>query len=238
MSEAGHTLELLQPCLPNDHSRQITAEYYLKLLFGRPERIARVMDLGCGTGGSVDYFRALDSEVQWIGLDIPESPEVSARRRSDAHFYSFDGVNIPFGSGTFDLIYSKQVLEHVRHPSDLLREIHRVLRPGGHFVGSTSCLEPYHSRSLWNYTPYGLRCLIEETELRLIEVRPGIDGVSLILRRLLGAPSFLEFWFAHESPLNMMIGLGGGILRKGHGWTNAAKLVFSGHICFLALKPY
>jgi SAM-dependent methyltransferase len=195
-----------------------------------------VIDLGCGTGGSVDYFRAVNPSIKWVGLDIESSPEVQARRRNDAEFYSFDGVNIPFDSGTFDLVYSKQVLEHVRHPQDLLREVHRVLKVGGYFIGSASCLEPYHSRSLWNYTAFGICCLIEETGLQLDEIRPGIDGVSLTVRRLLGAPRFFEFWFMHESPLNMMIGLAGGILRKGHRWTNAAKLVFTGHVCFLASK--
>jgi len=227
---------LLDGCLPNDHSRQISSEYYLKLLVDKLQKVERVVDLGCGAGGSVDDFRAVDPSIRWIGLDIEESPEVRARSRNDAEFYSFDGVNIPFSCAEFDAVYSKQVLEHVRHPQDLLREVQRVLKPGGYFLGSTSCLEPYHSRSLWNYTPYGLRCLIEEAGLRLVEVRPGIDGITLAFRRLLGAPRFFEFWFMHESPLNAMIGLAGKILRKGHRWTNAAKLIFSGHICFLARK--
>ncbi len=228
--------ELLDGCLPNDHSRQISSEYYLKLAADKQQKIERVVDLGCGAGGSVDQFRAIDPSIKWVGLDIQEFPEVRCRVGNDAEFHLFDGVNIPFNSDTFDLVYSKQVLEHVRHPQELICEVQRILKPGGYFMGSASCLEPYHASSLWNYTPYGLRCLIEETGLRLVEVRPGIDGVTLTLRRLLGAPRFFEFWFMHESPLNTMIGLGGRILRKGHRWTNAAKMVFSGHICFLARK--
>src|SRR5882724_341752 len=229
-------LQLLARFLPNDHSRQISSEYYLKWLFEKQQKIGRVIDLGCGTGRSVDYFRSVDPSVEWVGLDIEDSPEVKTRRRNDAEFYSFDGVNIPFDSDTFDLVYSKQVLEHVSHPRGLLRDVRRVLRPGGFFIGSASCLEPYHSNSLWNYTPYGLRYLFEEVGLQLLELRPGVVGVSLTFRRLLGAPRLFDFWFAHESPLNMMIGLGGRILGKGQRWTNAAKLVFSGHICFLASK--
>jgi SAM-dependent methyltransferase len=207
------------------------------MLVDKELKIERVIDLGCGSGRSVDQFRAVNPSIEWVGLDIQGSAEVRARIRNDAQFFSFNGVNIPFDSDAFDLVYSKQVLEHVRHPQHLLREVRRILRPGGYFVGSTSCLEPYHSRSLWNYTPYGLQCLIQEAGLRLVEVRPGIDGVSLTLRRLLGAPRLFEFWFRHESPLNTMIGLAGRILGKGHRWTNAAKLIFSGHICFLAVKP-
>jgi ubiquinone/menaquinone biosynthesis C-methylase UbiE len=38
---------------------------------------------------------------------------------------TFDGVNLPFGDDDFDLVYCKQVLEHVRHPEPLLAEVGR-----------------------------------------------------------------------------------------------------------------
>ncbi len=103
-----------------------------------------MLDLGCGIGTSVDYFRAQDPEVQWTGLDLADSREVAQRTRTDARFASFDGVTVPFADESFDLVYCKQVLEHVRHPAALLTETRRVLRAGGAFAGSTSQLEPYH----------------------------------------------------------------------------------------------
>jgi hypothetical protein len=66
--------------------------------------------------------------------------------------------------------------EHVRHPEELLSDIARVLRPGGQSIGSTSQLEPYHSLSLWNYTPYGFRVLVEGAGLKLDKIRPSIDA--------------------------------------------------------------
>jgi hypothetical protein len=58
----------------------------------------------------------------------------------------YDGVHIPLKEAAVDLVYSRQVFEHVRHPESLIGELHRVLKPGGLFVGSTSQLEPFYSR--------------------------------------------------------------------------------------------
>ena len=111
----------------------------------------KVLDLGCGAGRTVDIFRRLDPEVDWRGLDLESSPEVDKRTRKDASFYTYDGVHIPFDDAIFDIVFSHQVFEHVRHPEALLEEVTRVLKPGAAFIGSVSALEPYHSFSLWNY---------------------------------------------------------------------------------------
>ena len=160
----------------------------------------RVLDLGCGTGDSVDLFRSLEPRVQWTGADIEQSPEVAERTRTDADFVTFDGEHLPFADASFDLVYCKQVLEHVRRPQPLLAEVARVLRPGGWLAGSTSHLEAFHSRSIWNYTPYGLMLLLEEAGLELVEVRPVIDAFTLIAWRALGTPRFFYRWWARESP--------------------------------------
>jgi SAM-dependent methyltransferase len=226
----------LQSYIPTDHSRQVTAEHCLRRLFETHQDIRRVMDLGCGSGDSVDFFREKIKKVKWVGVDIEESPEVMQRTRADAEFRTFDGVHIPFESDAFDLVYSRQVFEHVRRPAELLREVQRVLCPTGLFIGSTSHLEPYHSNSFWNYTPLGFYELIEEAGLELVEMRPGIDGLTLLVRRALGCPKVFDRFFRNESPLNLVIEIARRIAGKNCGWSNAAKLLFSGHFCFLAAK--
>jgi len=231
--------ELIGDALPTDHSRQVLADYYIERAVGRPAAGGtpwRVLDLGCGVGDSIDAFRARDPEVDWTGIDVPESPEARDRTRTDARFESFDGINLPFADGSFDLVYCKQVLEHVRHPEPLLAEVHRVLAPGGYLAGSTSQLEPYHSLSVWNYTAVGLAQLISTAGLTPIEFRPGIDGLTLIIWRLTGRPRRFDRWWARPSPLNRALDLYGRTTRLEPPLRNATKLLFCGQFAFLARK--
>lgn len=231
--------KLIGDALPADDARQALAERYVD---GEAGRVAgrpwRVLDLGCGEGGSVDLFRARDPSVQWVGLDIQGSPEAEARVRTDARFETFDGVSIPFEQESFDLVYCKQVLEHVRHPQPLLSEVRRVLAPGGAFAGSTSQLEPFHSFSYWNYTPFGFCALLKEAGMEPVEIRPGIDAATLIARRALGDrrpfAGLWARWWGGESPLNRAIEAYGRMRGLDAQATNANKLIFCGQFAFLA----
>ncbi len=224
--------DLLGPRIPGDHSRQVLADHYAARL-----RPARVMDLGCGAGDSVDLFRSLDPEVRWVGVDIESSPEVSGRTRADADLVTFDGLRLPFEDASFDLVYCKQVLEHVEQPHSLLREVARVLRPGGSFAGSTSQLEAFHSRSIFNWTPYGFTVTAEEAGLEVVELRPVIDGLTLVTWRALGLPRFFHRWWARESPGYRVIELGARLARLDARTRNQIKLVLAGQFAFLARRP-
>jgi SAM-dependent methyltransferase len=228
--------DLLGSRIPADHSRAVLADRVATEWFARPGRPSapRVLDLGCGAGDSIDLFRSLDPEVRWTGADIEHSAEVAQRTRTDADFVTFDGEHLPFAERSFDLVYCKQVLEHVRHPAPLLAEVARVLSPAGALAGSTSQLEAFHSRSTWNYTPYGLMLLFEEAGLELVEVRPVIDAFTLVGWRALGTPRFFHRWWATESPPYRAISL----LARGTRWddrtVNTAKLTLAGQFTFLA----
>ncbi|MHB1538646.1 MAG: class I SAM-dependent methyltransferase [Solirubrobacteraceae bacterium] len=198
------------------------------------DRAWRVLDLGCGDGRSVDAFRARDAEVQWTGLDVADSAEVRQRTRTDATFVSFDGERIPFEDGSFDLIFCKQVLEHVRRPEPLLAEVSRCLTRHGRFAGSTSQLEPYHSQSTQNITPYGLSLMLGRAGLELIELRPGIDVATMLAFRALGSPRCFHRWWAHESPGNVALELAGRVRRLDARARNALKLLFCAQYSFLA----
>lgn len=232
-------IEQLGERIPADHARQSLADDYL---VGHYARVAAagagdaVIDLGCGTGDSVEQFTSLNPGVRWVGVDVERSPEVAERTRTDAEFRTFDGRSIPADDAGTDLVYCKQVLEHVAEPAPLIRDVARVLRPGGWFAGSTSQLEPYHSLSTGNITPYGLMRLLEAAGMELVEVRPGIDALTLIVHRGLGFPRFTRRYWARESPLNRAIDLAGRAARWDVRRRNAVKLIFSAQYAFLARR--
>lgn len=225
-------LELLGDAVPREPAGQALADHYIPRL----APLGRVVDLGCGAGDSVDQFRSVDPDVDWLGMDIEESPEVRARRRTDATFATFDGINIPLPDAVIDAVYCKQVLEHVEEPAPLLTEVARVLKPGGLFAGSTSQLEPFHSLSTWNYTPYGLKLLLERAGLEPLEFRPGIDSLALIVNRGLGMRSFTRRWWSVESPLNRVAGGFGRVRGLAPRQVNAIKLLLCGQFAFLAQR--
>jgi SAM-dependent methyltransferase len=223
--------ELLGDRIPADHSRPVLADHYAARL--RPRR---VMDLGCGAGDSVDLFRSVDPQVSWVGVDIEDSPEVARRTRADCDFVTFDGRRLPFEDASFPLVYCKQVLEHVEHPRWLLSEISRVLEPRGHLAGSTSQLEAFHSRSTLNWTPYGFTRLAEDAGLEVVELRPVIDGFTLVAWRALGLPRFFHRWWARESPPYRLMELAGRAARLDVRTRNQVKLVLAGQFAFLARR--
>ena len=235
---SGDLIDILAGCLPGDHCAQTSAEYYLNLFYDRlwnGTGQSRVLDLGCGDGRSLDLFRRRDPSVDWAGIDIQDCPAVRERTRSGGTFAVYDGVDIPFGSATFDLIYSKHVLEHVRRPAELLRSVRRALKPEGYYAGSVSQLEPYHGYSFWNYTPLGFKEVVEEAGLRVCELRPGPDAVALMAWHLRGG-LFRRSWWTSETPLNRLFQTYGRWRGKDIRQVNFLKLRFCGTFAFL-VKP-
>jgi len=231
--------EFLKNFVPNDSSRQHNAEILAERIV-KSNKIKDVLDLGCGLGNSSDLFLCFSKEIIWTGLDIENSDEVSKRKRTDVNFISYDGINIPFSDSSFDMIYSQQVFEHVEYPFELIKEINRTLRKGGFFVGSTSQLEPFHGLSTFNYTPYGFGILLKGTSLKFIELRPGIDVVTLIMSRFLGnLPVFSWYFrrcFAKQSPINLFLTIIGKLMGKNNQDINLLKLLLNGQFCFVIQK--
>jgi hypothetical protein len=112
-----------------------------------------------------------------------------------------------------------------------------VLEPGGHLAGSTSQLEAFHSRSTLNWTPYGFMRIAEDAGLEVLELRPVIDGFTLVAWRALGLPRYFHRWWARESPPYRLIELAARAARLDARTRNQIKLVLAGQFAFLARRP-
>jgi len=117
--------------------RRRTAERFAEIL--RNPR-ARVLDLCCGTGDLAFALerrgRAGDGAARIFGCDFAEAMLVRARqksekRRASATFLSADALLLPFADATFDLVTAAFGFRNLANYAAGLREIARVLRPGG-----------------------------------------------------------------------------------------------------------
>ncbi len=229
--------QLVGDVMPDDSAEQVSGQYYVDYAAAELADGAVVVDLGCGLGRSRGKFRRANKTLRWVGVDIPGSPEGSARSNDLPGLTHFDGIRIPFADGSVDCVFSQQVMEHVRYPEELLAEVCRVLRPGGLFVGSTSNLEPYHSYSYWNFTPFGFRTIVDDAGLQLVEFRPGIDGPTLVERQFRNRPPELSKFFSETSPINAEVIAAGRKAGLSNAEMNSWMMHFSGHFGFVARRP-
>ena len=111
--------------------------HLLTFLADRPERwgSARFLDVGCGTGKQVAANYRQWPEARLVGVDRYRGMlRIAQKRRSAATWIQADGAILPFGANTFQYATSQFSYQHIGRTSDLLRELFRVLTPGGRFV--------------------------------------------------------------------------------------------------------
>ncbi len=179
----------------------------------------RVLDVGCGPGWLADELRLRGHEV--TGVDLVEHPDV--RRRTD-HFVQADlDQGLPEEAlGAYDVILAADVLEHVRDPEHLLRQMTDCLAEGGVVLASVPNISHWYSRSrialgLFNYDQRGIldrthlrfftrrsflalarRCRLQPIQTRhsglpFDVVTPGTEGLASRLARTVDA-ALVRFW--------------------------------------------
>jgi SAM-dependent methyltransferase len=155
---------------------------------------ASVLDVGSGDSPYRELFR----EQRYVTCDWENS-----------QYHPSGGVDIvatagqiPVDDDSFDAVLNTQVLEHVENPDEVLRELFRLLKPGGGIWITAPLVwflheEPY---DYWRYTNHGLRSLLDAAGFVGIEIKPLNDCFST-LAQLISEAAYMMGGNATEEEL-------------------------------------
>ena len=120
-----------------------------------------LLDIGCGRGDFTKGF--IKSGLKTYAVDLADN---ISKYCPEAEFKisNLEKDGIPYSDGTFDIVYSKSVIEHFYNPEILIKEMYRVLKPGG--LAITLCPSWEHNYKIFfeDYThrsPFMLKSIYD-----------------------------------------------------------------------------
>jgi len=206
-----------------------------------------VLDVGCGGGILSEEFAKVGCRV--TGID-PSAPSLETARRHAAsegltvEYHLASGENIPFDTKSFDIVVCCDVLEHVDDLEKTIREVARVIKPGGMFCYDTiNRTEESHKANIFAAQEFALtsffppnthiweKFITPEELLQIFERHgfenhdmtglnsglPDLQVAGLLIRRKLGLLSFAELG------RRLKFQAGGGMEASYMGWAVRKK---------------
>jgi SAM-dependent methyltransferase len=151
--------------------------------------ISSFLDAGCGRGTYVAY--AAEQGIYAVGIDIVPEAMRMAQKTGMGHFVLGDVRALPFEDNYFDYIISYGVVEHFDETDLAVREMFRVLKPGGTAVISVPGIITLHwlskifgmAAGTWGcgyekgFTPWGFRKVLEKENFSIEDMRITETGI-------------------------------------------------------------
>src|SRR4029079_10437111 len=135
----------------------------------------RVLEIGCGLG--TDGAQFAKAGADYTGIDLTDAAIELAEKRFElfelpGSFRTADAENLDFADNTFDVVYSHGVLHHTPDTAGAIKEVHRVLKPGGKAI-----VMLYH-RDSYNYRVN--ISVLRRAGVHLLRWRGGVKFVHLV----------------------------------------------------------
>lgn len=149
----------------------ILASYLFERFNLKPGNL--LLDVGCGRG---EFLRGF-IQCGVVGHGVDQSP-ASLSYCPEASFKACDIQNdeLPYPDDFFDVVYSKSVIEHFYYPEKVIKEVYRVLKPGGKVI--TLCPDWYHNFRIY-FEDYTHRTPFMKASLRDIFLINSFENVTV-----------------------------------------------------------
>jgi ubiquinone/menaquinone biosynthesis C-methylase UbiE len=137
---------------------------------------ADVADIGCGDGSMAFAVAQVAEPGSTVGFDIKavdlvrltycaEACGFGAELPAGLRFEHCGEERLPVPDGSFDYVYSWSAFEHIRQPLGVMREMHRILRPGGvAMIQVWPFFHSQHGSHMWQWFPEGFAQLLHSTQ--------------------------------------------------------------------------
>lgn len=175
-------------CYATSGSADAIRETYLcKSRFKEFQKIlpegGRYLDVGCAHGYFLDYLQK-NTDWEAFGCEPNEKmAEIAAAKGLQVKASTLESAG--YEDNFFDMVYMSHVLEHVPDPAATVREVYRILKPGGIFLTENpdfdSPLRPVFGKHWWGYhlprhlthfTHESIRAMIESSGLTVSRIKP------------------------------------------------------------------
>nr|AWI66908.1 Methyltransferase [Caecomyces sp.] len=95
------------------------------------------LDIGCGTGNTIEYLLKEYPDAHYTGIDLAEKMIEVAKKKiqhDNVEFLVGDAENLPFEDNKYDVIICKESIHHYPNPEKFFKESFRVLKPNGRLI--------------------------------------------------------------------------------------------------------
>ena len=152
----------------------------------------RILDVGCGTG---ELTRALVSFGVVTGADSSDEALIFCRRRGLNKLVKTSAECTPFGDNTFSLIIAFGLIEHLNNDQLFLKEMYRVLQPGGSLIILTSAFN-----FLWSEHDVVVH---HKRRYRISELKIKFNSAGYKIRKI----SYVNFMLFHFAVIRRILSL-------------------------------
>jgi ubiquinone/menaquinone biosynthesis C-methylase UbiE len=156
-------------------------------IHGRLRPMARILDVGCGTGRALERMRMVRQTYALTGIDRSRAmlhiAHHNLRRKGVALMRHDVDRGLPFEDGRFDLVHCCNVLYAVNDPAYLMEELRRVLAPKGFLV----IVNPWNPGQKMFWLDHAMRVVMDGGTLdhvRTLINLPAFAGIALMHKRI------------------------------------------------------
>lgn len=190
--------DIVEAFRPRWYSVFFNASYFIRLLLYKsikknaPNLHGTLMDFGCGNKPYQSLFTNVST---YIGVDY--ETEVSKKNQYFSADVHYDGKTIPFENNHFDSVFSSEVMEHIFNPDEILAEINRVLKPGGHFLFTCPFFWQEHEQpfDFARYTSFALKHLMDKHGFEIVSYEKTGSYLECIIQSIV---VYLYFMIPHK----------------------------------------
>lgn len=188
-----YTTEIASDQLTSDnpiHQRLLKAYYVAQDRVG-----GEFLEIGCGEGRGIELLASKVNSYKAVDK-IEEVVNTLSGKYPEGEFLQANIPPLPYEDNSFDSIVSFQVIEHIKDDVQYLKEIHRVLRPGGKALISTPNIKMTLSRNPWHIREYTAK---ELTDL----CTPIFDEVEMM--GIAGNEKVMEYYLQNKASVHKIM---------------------------------